>query len=396
MDWWEPISHPISNSEAGQLKALVALGTEFQIENLVRNRNIKKVVAESPCNKSVHYSNRNHNETPVDSVDNRKYNSPRDDVDERVEANITVVLSDNNKRDQITNTSPNISFLPAEKEEPTKNKTVSVADKYVQEPEVTILPSVILVSNSSCTVLDRQKVDAATQSEIAETATIIMDKEINKAVSDTTNNSGFTQRDFLNTFLEQLISTRDLNQRNNSNNSNHYSDDNNRVTPEVTKNEEEIKTPSTALVIDVEEKINLTENKSTQNSITDNTNSNINSTVRNTSDLLDVLQKALCVGSINEHNTSIDDVSESFKAHIVIENALHLPSRKKCKSKKNKNRNSKYSEEILPSTYVTLKGFSDSDCKMTSIVPKCSSPRWDYRSDVNLPSDLLLNVSEIF
>lgn len=395
VDWWEPISHPISNSEAGQLKALVALGTEFQIENLVRNRDIKKIVAESPpCKlKSVRYSNRNYIETPVDSVDNRKHNSPQDDVDERVEANITVVLSDNSKRDQITNTSPDISFLPAEKEEPTKNKTVLVADKYVQEPEVTISPSVILVSNPSFTVLDRQKVDAATQSEIAETATTIMDKEINnKAVSDTTNNSGFTQRDFLNVFLEQLISTRDLNQRNNSNNSNHCSDDNNRVTQtEVTRNEEEIKTPSTALVVDVEEKNNLSENKSTQNSITDNSNSNISSTVRNTSDLLDVLQKALCVGNVNESNTCGDEVSESFKAHIVIENALHLPSRKKCKSKKNKNKNLKHIEEILPSTYVTLTGFSDLDRKMTSIVPKCSSPRWDYRCDVNLPSDLLLN-----
>lgn len=77
----------------------------------------------------------------------------------------------------------------------------------------------------------------------------------------------------------------------------------------------------------------------------------------------------------------------------MIESALHLPSRKKCKSKRNKTKGAKSSEEILPSTYVTFKSYPESgDCITTPIVSKSTSPRWDFRCDTRLPSELLLNV----
>ncbi|XP_008191715.1 C2 domain-containing protein 3 [Tribolium castaneum] len=101
--------------------------------------------------------------------------------------------------------------------------------------------------------------------------------------------------------------------------------------------------------------------------------------VRSTSDLLDTLQKALSIDNVREKNY--------FRAHIAINSALHLPSRRKCKSKKSKGRNGKH-EDILPSTYVTFECFKG-ELKMTQIVPKNTSPKWDFSCDVSLPLEYL-------
>jgi hypothetical protein len=101
--------------------------------------------------------------------------------------------------------------------------------------------------------------------------------------------------------------------------------------------------------------------------------------VRSTSDLLNSLQKALSIDNIKEKSF--------FKAHVAINSALHLPSRRKCKSKRSKGRNGK-SEDILPSTYVSFEGYKG-DLKITPIVPKSTNPKWDFRCDVALPLEYL-------
>jgi C2 domain-containing protein 3 len=101
--------------------------------------------------------------------------------------------------------------------------------------------------------------------------------------------------------------------------------------------------------------------------------------VRSTSDLLNSLQKALSIDNIKEKSF--------FKAHVAINSALHLPSRRKCKSKRSKGRNGK-SEDILPSTYVSFEGHKG-DLKITPIVPKSTNPKWDFRCDVALPLEYL-------
>ncbi|KAH0818017.1 hypothetical protein GEV33_004773 [Tenebrio molitor] len=101
--------------------------------------------------------------------------------------------------------------------------------------------------------------------------------------------------------------------------------------------------------------------------------------VRSTSDLLNSLQKALSIDNIKEKSF--------FKAHVAINSALHLPSRRKCKSKRSKGRNGK-SEDILPSTYVSFEGHKG-DLKITPIVPKSTNPKWDFRCDVGLPLEYL-------
>ncbi|RZC39019.1 C2 domain-containing protein 3 [Asbolus verrucosus] len=109
---------------------------------------------------------------------------------------------------------------------------------------------------------------------------------------------------------------------------------------------------------------------------------NTNSDLKSTSDLLDSLQRALSWDNLKGENTT-------FKAHVVINSALHLPSRRKCKSRRSKGRNGKH-EDILPSTYVTFES-DKSDLQMTPIVPKTTNPKWDYRCDVALPIEYLTN-----
>lgn len=115
--------------------------------------------------------------------------------------------------------------------------------------------------------------------------------------------------------------------------------------------------------------------------------------VRKTSELLDTLEKALHVDNKTEFadNTAINEDKHCFKAHIFIEEALHLPTRKKCKARKPKCKNFKQ-EEIFPSTYVTFETMPN-DMKVTSVVQKSSNPKWDFRCDVLLPSSLLTTVS---
>lgn len=102
-----------------------------------------------------------------------------------------------------------------------------------------------------------------------------------------------------------------------------------------------------------------------------------------TADLLDTLQEALV----------IKPVSASFKAHVIVENALHLPVRKKCKSRKSKNKVLKKQEDCLPSTFVTFETGVGADLKISPVVHKTTNPRWDFRCDVTLPRELLTNVS---
>lgn len=109
--------------------------------------------------------------------------------------------------------------------------------------------------------------------------------------------------------------------------------------------------------------------------------------LRKTSELLDSLHKALNYDPDAENSNT-----EVFKAHVVIENAMHLPVRKKCKSKKSKVKSSKKNEDVLPTTYVVLESVPEENPQVTNAI-KGTNPKWDHRCDVILPSDLLTDVS---
>ncbi|CAH1159661.1 unnamed protein product [Phaedon cochleariae] len=111
--------------------------------------------------------------------------------------------------------------------------------------------------------------------------------------------------------------------------------------------------------------------------------------LRKTSDLLESLQKAL--SSDNQFSSPSRHIGSTFRAMVAINNANHLPSRKKCKSRKSRSRPIKSEESVLPSCYVTFEASSEGDLKITPIVPKSTSPVWNYKCKVNLPLDLLKN-----
>lgn len=275
LDWFEPITNITTRKTCGQLKSLVAIGTESQINNLRQISENKIQTKNTPRAVNPEYYEKETQRQPL-----------------------------------------------------SKNIEQTVYDKYVQAPEIELTAT----KTNDVIEPERLTIDASTQSEIMEPE--------NKS------------RDFLNTFMEQVLS--------NTAQKNVY----------------------------VENSTNINEK------ITETLKDTENSNIRNTSDLLESLQKALTYGNNTTRDNSFNfDNSDSFKVHIVIDSALHLPSRRKCKSKRNKPRGAKHSEEILPSTYVTFKNETDDELVVTNVVAKSTSPRWDFRYDTQLPADFLLNVS---
>lgn len=106
--------------------------------------------------------------------------------------------------------------------------------------------------------------------------------------------------------------------------------------------------------------------------------------------LLECLQSSL--SSTQSVNGSCSDTQQAFKAEIKIVSAIHLPTRKKSRVKKGKRKSGSY-EDVFPSAYVTFEGSGESDLKMTSICKRSTSPQWNFKCDVALPTDLLTNVS---
>lgn len=113
--------------------------------------------------------------------------------------------------------------------------------------------------------------------------------------------------------------------------------------------------------------------------------------LRKTSDLLDSLHEAL-----NIDTKALKKVeAPHFRAEILINSANQLPSRRKLKgkSKKTKRKSGKQEENILPSTYVTFETMPGESLRFTSVFPKSTSPKWNFRCQVELPLDLVTNVS---
>ena len=117
--------------------------------------------------------------------------------------------------------------------------------------------------------------------------------------------------------------------------------------------------------------------------------------MRSTSELFESLQKALSTPQVYNDSETHTTNQNSFKAKVVINGAINLPHRKKCKSRKAKGKNVKH-EDILPSTYVTFEVVEENKSMATDIVYKSKNPEWNFKCDVYLPVDLLTNVSDLY
>lgn len=245
-------------------------------------------------------------------------------------------------QDNIVVAKPAIHIAPV----PAENRQNTKPLKKAPKQAVYKKNNKLVLEQSKTIKINTEKEDKGTQSVIMES----------KEETEMQPKMNLQNQDILGTFLLQLIQQRQTN---------NYVE--NSTNTEVTE----------------PEKTELIEN--------DENHSETN--VRKTSDLLDTLEKALHVDNKTEFsdNSAINENKHCFKAHIFIEEALHLPTRKKCKARKSKCKNLKQ-EEIFPSTYVTFETMPN-DMKVTSIVQKSSNPKWDFRCDVSLPTNLLTTVS---
>lgn len=345
--------------EIGQLRSIVALGTQSQILSLEQNRNIKDFLVKAPKYSESSNTDKCLNNTP--------HITPR-------ESTKTLCTVGNEDSQQETEN------LDSNNQTDLCNEYVTPESESKPEPKVIQLFHVNTTTSSS-------KVDASTQFESK------MDSNDTSNIKSSSDNTQQTQQQLLNTFLEQLISVRDTPQRNQQVENSTNTDES--ITNVKNSTAQDYETSTLSCVNNDNQQLTTEGISMTNETFPIESNSNVN--VRHTSDLLDSLQKALTLGSQNEINQNGTNlmISDKFKVHILIESALHLPSRKKCKSKRSKTKNPKQHDEILPSTYVTFKGVSD-NINITQVIPKSTSPKWDYRSDIYLPSELLLNVSSFF
>ncbi|XP_046747926.1 uncharacterized protein LOC124412245 [Diprion similis] len=97
-----------------------------------------------------------------------------------------------------------------------------------------------------------------------------------------------------------------------------------------------------------------------------------------------ITEKSVTRDDLRNMMIHIDEES-SFRAHVEIECALHLPKVEKIEG------------AVEPSTYVTFQpveqdnGTEFGSYKITNIFPNSCSPKWEWRCDTRLSSDLLVN-----
>lgn len=167
----------------------------------------------------------------------------------------------------------------------------------------------------------------------------------------------------------------------------------------------------------------------TNNGAMTNTSNTTGKYMRPTSELLDELQRALSIAPTSAQKNAFPHVtipthdhastvepptmdsvlikkSNTFRVHIEIESALHLPSiavhvsKKGGKRNRNANTNATKKNGTEPSTYATFEATATNvldalTSYTTNIVENSCSPQWNKHFEVYLPAECLQNVSEL-
>lgn len=338
-DWWEPICSPVNGKIYGQMKVLVAVGTPAQIHNLEVERGLKD------NSSSVTY-------VPITSEVKQS----------KLEENMS---SPNGYPIKRPNLLPNKNINSDKRINNKKNVPLSapVSDRSKQSEDVRPINNSNVVETVKV-----KKVDIGVQSDV-EMETQSQTEPQNE---NTRNNaletliSHLIEQKQRNIYVENATNTEDISV--NSNNSN--------ATKQL-NNEKLDNSVANSLG-----KLNQCKNTT-------------NTQLRKTSDLLDYLNQALSLENrLIRPQTPAED-ENNFKAHVAVEGALHLPYKRKCRSRKTKRKGVSY-EETLPTTYVTFETVPGADLQVTSVVARCANPQWDFRSDVLLPGDILTNVNMLY
>lgn len=342
-DGWETITNPYTEEFIGQVQVLLALGTEQQIHNLQISRGFKTDLVQAKL------------QTPLEK-----------------------------NKEQIS------------KHKSTVEKTTTVKKKNFQPSvaERTIFKSVLKPSiDNSDKNLKKSTTDQSVQFDSE------MDLEVPTLEKEIESNGKLEQ------ILTHLITMKNQQQevlkgiRKDADEGNKSKSD---EPVEIKSNEDSPKGQRNP----VETLINSPEaSPSAASNTNDMQYQNMSPLVRSTSDLLSSLQAALSIPPPMRQSPQseqqslqqcvIDRKSKkmpgSLKVHIEINQAMHLPIRKKCKAKRNKGKPTKLDDNIKPSSYVTFETMPGLDLKMTPLVQKSTNPQWNYKCDVILPSILLMN-----
>ncbi|XP_025835098.1 C2 domain-containing protein 3-like [Agrilus planipennis] len=363
-DWWEPIhSHP-DNIVRGHVKALVALGTEKQISNLEIERGLKECSLPPNFTYNLPSQQRTKQKESSPLIHSEPYEEKCTQTSHRSKLNETYeIIADSTPKKYIT-VNKEIEKDPHHCECCTKTKKTVKEVQQIQQDHSTIGINT-----------DPQKFDAGIQ----------VDPAPSKMESNSKGDPVNKTHEMLGEFLSQLMEQR------------------NKVSKDTATNTDNIPRES---VRDNSQRLPLLNNISPtvpisntsayfdqiENNIYKNTT---NLHLRSTSDLLDSLHEALKV-EVEEtplnNEIPVRDVQDKlyFKTRILVEEALHLPMRKKCRSRKNKKKHAN-NEIALPRHYVTFEVEPNAQLKITPVEFKTTNPRWDFKCEVFLPSELLTN-----
>ncbi|KAJ8910287.1 hypothetical protein NQ315_014962 [Exocentrus adspersus] len=338
-DWWEPIYSIDSEHVLGHVQILTALGTEEQINSLKSERGftntiVKAAFVASQPNQSKYgkqsvpsATDKLNCKIPYSKYKSKNEHGTRDFLQLERGIKFKDNITDNN-RTTLGKLESQEQFLIKDNSHLTEEPiNSSRSHKVVHSPQI-------------------KKFDIGTQSD--------MDAMENVPESQDKTKISPTQ-EMLGSFLNQLMAQRQKN-----------------IFVENSTNTETSETVTT---------------KSNEGVL--NAQSNTNLQLKKTTDLLDSLQKALSFDSL-PNSKSMERKPDTFKANIFINSANHLPSRKKWKSKKNKNRSIKNEDNFLPSCYVSFE-IVEGDIRVTPVIAKTVNPTWNHKCEVDLPVDLLTN-----
>lgn len=343
-DWWDHICDPLTGKFQGQVQILIALGSEPQIRNLEAKRGFNSSVVFARPTKVV--------KTRIRSKSQENSSRSLSDSEQPLSSNRTVTFSN------LTNKSEGRRNLSSE----TKS----------QQPK-----SVNTATSRSSSLSRRESLKKSSSEKNLSNKTREMESGKEQLPEDSTQTKNLLEK-----FITELLNQKSKNVcvENSTNTDGELNSQKGRNGTEELPYE----LPKQMIEGGTEKNGNLGGSQVLNNP---------RPTVRNTSDLFESLEKALTVDVNLPDRSQVNSIErkETFRANIVVDSALHLPSRKKCRSKKSKNRNVK-PEEILPSCYVTFETLPGQAVKVTEVVARSTSPKWDYRCDVTLPADLLTDV----
>ncbi|XP_017783933.1 PREDICTED: uncharacterized protein LOC108567779 [Nicrophorus vespilloides] len=383
-DWFEPISDPNIGTISGQVQILVALGSEAQIHNLENERGFKdNIVLKAKKNLDAFQpTKRNLKEIPVKQICDKTKEFCNIQSENSYLKSIDDIQNIHSTRSEEFSSYRDHYWRTKERRRDYENIDIAESEKRLQELRVAFKNLEEAQSN--------EERNLTLFKETHNCCEFIPNREYTQNKSDSTldlKNKTLEPRN--STELKDNILTKENTvQETKSILIDHSEEptvqkvDKSTYTVElIDKASQSDMSLQSDILLDLLQHFQTKKPEDVRDSGTNTEESMMQSTSENlksTTDLLDSLQKVLLVQKPQK---------STFKVLILIDSALHLPTKKKCKPKKPKSRHSR--DDSSPTTYVTFE--SAEGTRITNVFQKSVNPRWNYRDEVELPLEFLTN-----